>query len=125
MTRSIYPVRLHRLEDQRHSLVVRKLEVENRLRLLKDQIRDARDRRDPTDALARERDEVINALNEISLALAQVRHTRSSEVVSYKSAFLKMAKRLLPKETYTEIALAANAFIRECEGNGSSEKEKE
>ena len=113
MTRSIYPVRLHALEDQRHELVVRKLTLENRLRQIKEQVRDWRDRGAALPAeLARERDETINAIHDITLALAQVTHTRSSEVTGYKSAFLKMAKELLPREQYRQIALAAQDLIR-------------
>jgi hypothetical protein len=106
-------------------LVVRKLQLENRIRQIKDQIRDARDRGVPIDdVLVRERDEVNTALHEVAVALMELRATRSSEVSGFKSAFLKQAKRMLPKATYTEIALAAVDFIHTRQGQASEEEER-
>ena len=122
MKRTLYPVKLHALENRRHELVVRKLQAENKLRLLKERIRDAHDRGGDTNALSREREEIIATIHEMDIKLAEVRHTHGSEVVSYKTAFIKMARQVLSRETYREISLATSEFLRECQAQDDSQE---
>lgn len=112
MTRTIYPDQLHALENNRHELVVDKLHVEHELRQIKDRIRDARDRCADMSELTKERDELLSELHQITIELAELQQSRSRAVLSYKTAFLKMAKKILPRDVYREVALAATDFIR-------------
>ena len=113
MTGSVYPVRLAALEDQRHELVLRKLQAEQKLRQLKDQIRDAYERRDDTSELTKQRDAVNNELTQIAIDLAELRREDSRERRGFKTAFLKMAKKILPRRTYEEIYIAANELLQQ------------
>jgi hypothetical protein len=108
---SFYPLKLHALENERHELVVRKLAVEMELRKLKDKIRERRAVGADVSTLVLRRDECLTELNTVMLRLAELRVVRHSDVGSYKTAFLKMAKKILPRDQYRSIALAADKLV--------------
>jgi hypothetical protein len=96
--------------ERRNFLVVQKMQAENRLRQIKDEIRDARRLKEPVVDLLKEQAACLNQVGEITMAIVELRHDQTA--IGFKTAFVKMAKRILPRELYGQITWAAEEFMQ-------------